>query len=160
MKTFTINDKSYCYDFSQLNCEQVEAAITIGEYRLDQKESEPPESIDKLLRSRASEYIAILSSYIFVPCVNDQPQPFQLARIHETEKFFKEIQGDQFKEIVGCINDFFLDTGMKHLRSTVSYSESKKDGMQALLKILPTILKTSDSSRNNPDGKDAGIPES
>lgn len=158
-REFTNNGKTYIYDFNYLTVEQAEIAVTIGEFKLHQMEKGFPDTIDQLLRSRGAEYITLISSYLFVPYKNKNPDKFNPAKIRDTEMFLKSLLSGEkvFDNIIGCINDFFLNIGRPELQSTTKYNGSKNSGIEMLLPLLTRLGTTQANSKPLQDVTDVLI---
>lgn len=142
-KVFTLNGKSYKYDFNILTVEQAELAREAGEFKYNQLQSEP-ESFRQVIKSGGAEWLSVVLRYLLREVKNDIVQAFNKDKAEtETEKFIKEMPVSQINELKECVSDFFSGIGKKQLGLAILQGEKKRSGIEMLLPILQKSMQGS-----------------
>lgn len=131
---------TYRYDFENLTVEQCEHAEEVLEWKRTQIKN-PPTNFNDITRSRGSEWLSIVASYLLVPVLNDVAQPFNLARIADTEQFVKTLTVKEITRLKGVLTDFFTATGKSGAISQLLQNRNGLDAQAILSELLMNNLK-------------------
>lgn len=133
------NNKTFIYDFNNIEMEQGELAREVAEFKYNQIEAQAT-NISEVLRSKSPEWLIIIASYLFKQKVNGAILEFDRAKSEiEYDKFFSKISFANREKLKGAVEDFLLSMGETGIASKIFSSINNRQNTLKLLEMITAI---------------------
>lgn len=136
---FENNGRRYIYNPDLIGVEQAELAKEVLEFKYNSFQN-PPKDFNQVLRSKSSDWLSMVMSYLLLEVKDGITQPFNRDLADKTEQFVKQLQLKNIAKLRECAFDFFTYIEMDSMYSELSSGEKKANVKEMLFSQLGQMM--------------------